>query len=396
MDQRQRKIWMAVLLTAIAIGVLVTHRDRIRVNVGQRDYIQYWAGAKLLVHGGNPFDAERVLELEQNEGYTADRPVVIRTPPWSLPLFLPLGWMSAFWGWVLWMAASAAALWFAVRQCWALLGRTPESRSLCVVLGYTFPPVLACLLAAQIGLLLLLGIILFLMWEEKRPLAAGAALLLPFAKPHLLVFFWVGLAFWVVLQKRFKVAAGLVIATAAATLVALLFDHSAFQHYFEFLDSAAIQGEFIPTLSGVLRLLFFRNYFRMQFVPLALGLVWCVWFCVKNRKNWSWRDHGLTVMVVSILTTPYGWLTDEVVLLPAILVAAHAILGGKKKMGVGDRIAIGVFGLLNWIMLMLVALRIPLTIGIYFWSGTLWFAWYLYGLKRRESGDVPTAEVARA
>jgi hypothetical protein len=36
----------------------------------------------------------------------------------------------------------------------------------------------------------MVGIVLFLAWEEKRPFLAGASLLLPFAKPHLLVFFW--------------------------------------------------------------------------------------------------------------------------------------------------------------------------------------------------------------
>src|SRR5205807_9809896 len=32
-----------------------------------------------------------------------------------------------------------------------------------------------------------------------------------------------------------------------------------------------------------------------------------------------WRQHGPAVLVVSLLTTPYSWITDEVVLLPAIL-----------------------------------------------------------------------------
>jgi hypothetical protein len=84
-------------------------------------------------------------------------------------------------------------------------------------------------------------------------------------------------------------------------------------------------------------------------------------------------------MVVSILTTPYGWLTDEVVLMPAMVFAGVAILGGPKKIRVTTRIALGVFAALNWILLMLLALHIPLQLGIYFWSSLLWFAWYLFG-----------------
>jgi hypothetical protein len=217
------------------------------------------------------------------------------------------------------------------------------------------------------------------MWEQKRPFLAGAALLLPFAKPHLLVFFWLAFLIWVLARKKFAVVGGFAVAIASATGIALIFDHAAFQHYFRFLHDAAIENEFIPTVSGVLRLLFFRPYFRLQFVPTGLGLIWSGWYFVKHRTNWNWQDHGLAVMVVSILTTPYGWLTDEVVLMPAIVFAALAILGGQKKIRVTTRIALGIFAVLNWILLMLLALHIPLQLGLYFWSSLLWFAWYVYG-----------------
>lgn len=97
---------------------------------------------------------------------------------------------------------------------------------------------------------------------------------------------------------------------AAVTILALIFDPSVFRRYREMLRTAAIEAEFIPTVSGVLRLIFFRPYFTAQFVPMMLALVWSVWSCIKNMSNWSWRDHGLTVMVISTLTTSYGWLTD--------------------------------------------------------------------------------------
>ncbi|HXT26004.1 MAG TPA: glycosyltransferase family 87 protein [Candidatus Eisenbacteria bacterium] len=374
-----RKVLMGVVITAIAAFFVIRHFDSVRQNVAQRDYIQYWAAGQFLIHGGDPYDAQRVLELEWEQGYAADRPVVVRTPPWSLFLFLPLGLVSAFWGWVLWMAASVAALMASVRLTWRIFGKAPESRSLCVVIGYTFAPVLGCLLAAQIGLLLLVGIVLFLVWEDKRPFLAGAALLLPFAKPHLLVFFWLAFLIWILVRQKFAVAGGFAAAVGAATMVAVIFDHTAFQHYFRFLRTAAIEGEFIPTVSGVLRLLLFRPYFRVQFVPMALGLIWSVCYCAKHRANWDWRDHGLAVMVVSILTTPYGWLTDEVVLMPAMVFAGLAIFGGQRKVQVTTRIALGIFALLNWILLMLLALHVPLQLGIYFWSSLLWFAWYVYG-----------------
>ena len=369
-------------LTVVAAYVVAVRMDKIRANVSQRDSIQYWTAGKLLIHRDNPYDVGSTIKLERQQGYTQDRPVLVRTPPWSLFLFLPLGLVSAFWGWLLWMAASVVSLIMAMRLSWKMFGKGDDSRSVFLFAGYLFAPVLACLEAAQIGFVLLLGIVLFMALERKRPFLAGAVLLLPFAKPHLLVFFWVAFLIWLVAQKKFKIAGGFAIAVIGATILALIFDPAAFQHYREMLRTAAIEGEFIPTLSGALRLIFFRQFFRAQFVPLLLGFVWCVWFCIKNMWNWSWRDHGLTVMVVSILTTPYGWLTDEVVLLPAILFAAMCIFGQRKKTPVTTKIVLGIFGFLNWLMLMLVAAKIPLQSGIYFWSSLLWFAWYFYGRHR--------------
>src|SRR5258707_12815560 len=82
----------------------------------------------------------------------------------------------------------------------------------------------------------------------------------------------------------------------------------------EMLQQQAIQHEFIPALSGMIRGIFFRRYFWVQFVPTGLGLLWSAWYYWKSRQIWNWRQHGPAVLVVSLLTTPYSWMTDEVVL----------------------------------------------------------------------------------
>jgi hypothetical protein len=366
----QRNRWVKLLfgaaLTVMVAYMVATHIDKIRANVSERDSVQYWYAGEHLIHRVNAYEVER-----------------IRTPPWSLFLFLPLGLApDAFWGWLLWIAASVASMIVAMRLCWKMFGKDEKLRPVFTTVGYLFVPVLACLEAGQIGFVLLIGIVLFMFYETERPFMAGAALIFPFAKPHLLVFFWVAFFLWVVARKKFAVAGGFICAVAAATIVALICDPHAFQHYRDLASASGVGGEFIPTLSGVLRLIFFRQYFKMQFVPLLLGLLWCVWFCIKNMSQWSWRDHGLTVMVVSILTTPYGWLTDEVVLLPAILFAAMCIFGGKQKIPLTTRLVLGIFALLNWLMLLLAASQIPLQSGIYFWSSLLWLAWYFYGRHR--------------
>ncbi|HVH50490.1 MAG TPA: glycosyltransferase family 87 protein, partial [Candidatus Bathyarchaeia archaeon] len=271
----QRNRWVKLLfgaaLTVVVAYMVATHIDKIRANVSERDSVQYWYAGEHLIHRVDAYEVER-----------------IRTPPWSLFLFLPLGLApDAFWGWLLWIAASVASMVVAMRLCWKMFGKDDKLRPVFTTVGYLFVPVLACLEAGQIGFVLLIGIVLFMFYETKRPFIAGAALIFPFAKPHLLVFFWVAFFLWLVARKKFALAGGFICAVAAATIVALICDAHAFQHYRELASASRVGGEFIPTLSGVLRLIFFRQYFKMQFVPLLLGLVWCVWFCVKNVSQWS-------------------------------------------------------------------------------------------------------------
>lgn len=382
MGNNASRILIRVVLFGLVAYALIFHSQNIRANVSQRDSIAYWAAGKLLLHGSNPYDASNVLALEREQGYRADKPLVLRTPPWSLFMVLPLGFVSAFWAWVLWIAASVGSLVIAMRLCWKMYGGDPGTRNLLLVIGYTFAPVPACLVAGQMGILLLVGVVLFLFLEADRPFLAGAALIFPFAKPHLLSLFWLTFFFWAVARKRRAVVAGLAAAFLIATGVSMAFDHNIFHEYREMLYQASIGNEFIPALSGVLRLLFFHHLFWVQFLPMTLGLAWCVWFWLVNRGNWSWREHGPAVMVVSVLTTPYSWLTDEVVLVPAILQATVWILSPKLRTTLKTRFAITIFACLNGLLLLILFFKIPFSTGIYFWSSLVWFGWYVYGHRR--------------
>ena len=80
-------------------------------------------------------------------------------------------------------------------------------------------------------------------------------------------------------------------------------------------------------------------------------------------------------MIVSLLITPYAWFTDEVVLLPAILQTAVSIHGKRatsRPLGM-------VFALLNGLLILFIAFKVPMASGMYFWSSLLWLSVYIYG-----------------
>ena len=381
------KIVVNLALVGLLLWFLSAHQEKIRKSVTSRDSIAYWATGKLLLHRQNPYSVPSVLALEAGQGYAADRPLMFRTPPWSLWMVLPIGFLSSFWAWVVWLAILLASLVIAMRISWRMYGDSgdgPESRTApaaFLLTGYLFAPVAACLVAGQMGMVLLLGVALFLLFEqeERYSYLAGAALLLPMAKPHIFASFFLVLAFWVIARKRWSLVGGAAAAFVAANLIALAFDPSIFRHYREMLQQQSIQREFIPALSGMIRGIFFRKYFWVQFAPFLLGLIWSAYFYWKHRLTWSWRQHGPAVLVVSLLTTPYSWMTDEVVLLPAILQAVVWLMRAKLK--VFSQLVVLLFVCLDLLLLLIIRAQVSPATGIYFWSSLVWFGWYFYARR---------------
>jgi hypothetical protein len=93
----------------------------------------------------------------------------------------------------------------------------------------------------------------------------------------------------------------------------------------------------------------------------------------------------MTVMVVSILVTPYSWLTDEVVLLPAILQAAMWVYDSRQRIRIATGLGILAFVCLNLLLLLILNAKFPFSSGMYFWSSLVWFTWYFFAKRLARS-----------
>src|SRR3954453_15987182 len=120
--KRVLKIAVATIFTAFLGYSFVTHSAALRRNLAERDSIAYWTAGRLLIYQQNPYDSTRVLELERQQGYGEDKPLVLRTPPWSLFVILPLGLLNPFQAWILWTCVSLGLLLIAMRLCWTIYG----------------------------------------------------------------------------------------------------------------------------------------------------------------------------------------------------------------------------------------------------------------------------------
>jgi hypothetical protein len=374
-----------LILITVFTWFFVSREQQIRASVADRDSIAYWAAGKLLLSHHNPYAAPDVLSLQREQSYNAKKPLVLRTPPWSLWMVLPLGLLDPYWAWVVWLVVLLGSLLFSIRLTWWMYGDGGRPPTVFLVAGYLFAPVPACLVAGQLGLVLLLGIMLFFLLEERHPFLAGAVLLIPFAKPHLLSLLWLILAVWIIARKKWSMIGGFMAALVSASALALAFVPHIFSDYREMVTKAAIQYEFIPAFSGVVRLIFFRRFFWVQFLPMAAALLWSGWFYWTNRRIWSWRHHGPALLVVSVVTAPYAWMTDEAILLPAVLQGVLWTCGAKDKLRLKSQLIILVFACLDTLLLLLLRAKIPFATGIYFWSSLVWVSWYWYSQTFRHT-----------
>jgi len=369
---RVNPLRVVAAISMLAVGVCILAFAMSASDAANLDFISYWAAGQQLVHHGNPYDGDAILGIERASGFLNGRPFFMRNPPSAFFLTLPLGFVGVRVGAVLWSLALVAALMASIRMLWILHGRPPDRLHL---VGYCFPPTLACLLSGQIGMFLLLGVVLFLYFHQSKPYFAGAALILCALKPHLFLPFGVVLIAWIVMHKAYRILAGTLGAMIASVALSFSLDPAGWSDYARMMKAASIQDEFVPTISLVFRLAVHRDSAWLQFGPAFAGCIWGLWYFWTRRDRWNWLDHGSLLLINSVLVAPYAWLTDQVLLIPALLQAVYLTR---------SRVAIAILAIATVVEEIVVCRGAPLMHStLHIWTVPVWLAWYLYAVRSK-------------
>jgi F0F1-type ATP synthase assembly protein I len=343
-------------------------------SVAERDFISYWTAGQQLAHGLNPYDFGAIRELERIAGRPDSQSLlVMRNPPVAFLLAWPLGFFDLKTAFKLWVLILLAGLSLAPWMIWRLNGR-PDSRL--HLLGYGFAPAIACLKAGQFGIFLLAGVTLFLCFHRSRPFLAGTALLLCAMKPHLFFPFAVVLLLWSVTRNTYRILAGFSIALLASCALSFCLDSHAWSQYSQMMHAGGALDEAVPVLSVFFRFLIDRKAVWLQFLPCAAACVWALWYFWTRRSLWNWMDQGLVLLLVSAMCTPFGWFTDESMLLPAVLIGLDRAAGSRR--------VFVLFGLICGISLIEVFANVRLTSPFYLWTTPAWLGWYLFATRKKE------------
>lgn len=331
---------------------------------GSRDFVSYWATGRQLVHHANPYDRDAVAALEHAAGLDPRAVLIMRNPPWALPLAYPLGLLGLRFAVILWSLLLLACLLLSVRWVRRFHGSPPNRIHW---LGLAFTPALICLTMGQTSLFALVGLVIFLRFHSSRPFAAGAALWFCALKPHLFLPFAAAMVVWILFTRRLKLLAGAVTALAVSSLAAFAIAPDAWPDYLRMMRSPAVENDFIPCLSDALRLWFFPHAAWFQYMPAALSCLWAIVYFWRRRARWDWIAHGSPLMLVSLLFAPYCWFYDQCLALPALMHGGYVT--GSRNLPATLAILI----LLTDVQICMVKVISPL----WLWTAPAWFVWYL-------------------
>lgn len=360
------RILIASIMVLAGVGILALLMTG--SNAANKDFVTYWAVGKQLVRHANPYDGAEILRLEREAGYKETRPLYMRNLPTAFFLALPFGFMNEWLAAMVWSLMLVASLAGSIRMIWMMEGRPPGRLHL---VGYIFPPVVECITVGQVGILLLLGFTGFLYFHKSRPVVAGLFLGLCGLKPHLFVPVAAVLVLWCVTRRDYGILFGLSAVLAGCLLLTHVVDSSAWSQYLQMMKAENLQNEPIPTISLLFRAAINLHATWLQFVPMLAGTLWAIWYFL--RSDWNWQGPGLLLLTVSVMVAPYAWLTDEAVVLPAVLHGVYRLAENRRS-------------LTPFLVIMLPALVIVLAgkaIGSwwYVWTSQAWFGFYLYAMR---------------
>jgi hypothetical protein len=352
---------LALTFTALLVCAMPISHDL----PGSRDFVAYWAAGQQLAHRADPYDHAAVQRIEHAAGLVPNGALMMRNPPWALPMVLPLGFVGIRIAAFLWSLLLVACLVVSVRLVRNLHGNPPN---LLHWLGFGFSPALICLIMGQTSLFSLLGLALFLRYHASRPFAAGAALWLCTLKPQLFVPFSLVLLLWIVFTKSYRILAGAACAIGASVLAAFLLDPKAWRDYLQMMSAPIVQNEYIPCLSDMLRFSINPRAVWIQYIPAAIGSVWAVVYFLRRRREWDWTTNSSPLMLASLLCAPYCWFYDQCLAIPAMMHGAYVTR---------------VRWMLTLLALLIAAVdvemcKVDVLSPLYLWNIPVWFGWYLF------------------
>jgi hypothetical protein len=322
-----KKIQLTLLALAAVVGFLFLFQQ-VHPRVGAVDFLQYWSAAQILAKGGNPYDHTELLLMEQSVWNPALRgsltlPVVMYNPPLIFPFIAGLRWfhfesVRSWWCFGI-FASTALSIYLLIKGRIIGLSSRRHLYSLAAAL-VTFPPLYALLFYGQLSHLLLLSLtaaLVLALQTKTNPFTSfwsGFALSLALVKPHILWLVYAVMFFGSLQYRSFRMLLGCFCGGLLFLAIPLLLYPDLAAQYWQFMHSppvfwrTATVGSWMQYLSGL-------HLLSVKLVPTLVFLLISFFYC-----RWKIDEKKLLELFpLSLVFAPYGWVYDQMVVLPLVL-----------------------------------------------------------------------------
>lgn len=330
-------IWLA---TSLGLAAIALHWFGM-------DFRGYYAAARVLMLGGNPYDYRQVAPvLLEVTGTMGNNPYYY--PPWFAWLFLPVAWIPFQWARVVWMAFNVViwsiSLWkFSEGINWPAKGW--RRYLLFTLLTFAFAWVTWEYEQAAVLFFSLL-VMTILLIRQQRWNWVGLGLALLFIKPNLSLLVVAALCLWLIRQRQWRPVLIMLGTLLTLLLVSTLITPNWFQPFFEpgfgkgltvVLDGPnQIVGKRInTTLLDWLAIFGIANTARYVIYGLLAGLGLVFLGLVVWRSKSILQVTAIALLVTYTLT-PYALLYDY----PPLAITLIWALSTADKSPITQRIAL--------------------------------------------------------
>ncbi len=366
------KVYKSVVWILLVVGIIVLIQISPILsrpeNILADDFFHFWVGGHQNALGKNPFDPLAVEQFRTQLGITqaAGKTSVMLNPPWAITIFMPFGLLNYPLSRLLWLILSVSAVLLSSLLLWQIYSTVPRLRWLGIVLMLIFASTISVLEKGQLTVLVLLGLVLFLygIVKKQSDWLVGASLTLVSLKPQVVLLFWLAVLFWVIQKHKWMVLISAASCVVILSLLAFLFNPAIFSQYAYLLQSYGISEWANPTIGAYLRFFWFGlDNFWLQYLPALIGAVWFLYYWIRHRKAWDWMNAMPILMLASILTSPYAWTYDQVVLAPAVIQAVAWVATAWRR-------------ILSWIVAIAYLALNLLNLILHRRLDDFWFIWF--------------------
>jgi hypothetical protein len=333
---------VAALLAALAFSRAPALTD---------DFMAYWSAARLLAGGADPYDPAALLAIQQSAGWRHAMPLPTWYGPWIIAATAPIGLIPYWPARAAWMIVQVACLLASAAILWRLYGGAAQSRRP-YVLAATFAPSILGLVEGQITHLILLALACFLLQvKARRDWLAGAVLFPLTAKPLTLYLIGLTVFVWALRARRPRILGGLLLSVAAGSIAAWLLRGAVFSEWMTFAATySPLTQRYTPTVGSLLRSFFGPERLWLAYPSAVIGLLWWGTTWRRYGGGMDWLEQLPTLSLISLLTAPFAWSHDAVLLLPAVFqVAAVGWSRGDAALWILlNTISVGLYPLLRY------------------------------------------------